>query len=92
MEGTEKDLLQIPVLGRIMLFLRGCQRPIWGFVILYIDLCVFSGKWELTEGSTTESAFWVVNALVLGFLFSERAVKNVMPRVDSMIKAKKGAS
>lgn len=90
MEGTAKDLKAIPYIGAIMLFLRGCQRPIWGYSTLYIDLMVFSGKWsKLTD--VQESALWVINLLVLGFLFGERAIKNVTPLIERMIKAKKGA-
>ena len=91
MEGTAKDLKTIPLLGPIMLFLRGCQRPIWGYSTLYIDFKVFSGSWaSLTEAQ--ESALWVINLLVLGFLFGERAVKNVTPMIERMIKAKTGNS
>ncbi|GLR72675.1 hypothetical protein [Agaribacter marinus] len=89
MEGTAKDLAQFGWLGRIIIFLRGAQRPIWGYSVLWIDFMVFSGKWELHEmsktignnvvGSNIESAFWVINLLVLGFLFGERAMKNVLP-------------
>ena len=91
MEGTAKDLKTIPLLGPIMLFLRGCQRPIWGYSTLYIDFKVFSGSWaSLTEAQ--ESALWVINLLVPGFLFGERAVKNVTPMIERMIKAKTGNS
>lgn len=89
LEGTAKDLKTIPLLGPLMLFLRGCQRPVWGYATLYIDFNVFSGNWAgLTD--TQESALWVINLLVLGFLFGERAVKNVSPMIERMIKAKTG--
>lgn len=81
MEGTASDLKAIPFVGPVVIFLRGCQRPIWGYGTLYIDFMVFSGKWQtLTE--MQESALWVINLLVLGFLFGERAVKNIMPLVS----------
>ncbi|OEU65196.1 MAG: hypothetical protein BBJ57_05790 [Desulfobacterales bacterium PC51MH44] len=79
---TTKDLEKIPFLGSIGLFLRGMQRPIWGFALLYIDLKVLSGSWKLPSGSETESAFWLLNLLILGFLFGERAVSNVMPMIN----------
>ncbi|MGI9275615.1 MAG: hypothetical protein ACR2PT_12315 [Endozoicomonas sp.] len=101
LEGTAADLNQAGWLGRIILFLRGLQRPIWGFAVLYLDFMVFSGAWPVSqkaagsdsgaakEGANNvitsftatdlESAFWVINFLVLGFLFGERAVRNVMP-------------
>lgn len=89
LEGTAKDLKAIPVLGPLMIFLRGCQRPIWGYSTLYMDLMIFSGKWSgLTDAQ--ESALWIINLLVLGFLFGERAIKNVTPLIERVIKTKQG--
>jgi hypothetical protein len=89
LEGTAADLRQFGFIGKIVIFLRGIQRPIWGFFVLYLDLMVFSGRWEfrgVESGGASGalpldllSAFWVVNFLVLGFLFGERAMRNVMP-------------
>jgi len=79
MEGTAGDLAKLPILGPIMLFLRGCQRPVFGFYTLIMDYLVFSGSWTIPEGSRLEAAFFAINLLVLGFLFGERAVRNVMP-------------
>lgn len=90
LEGTASDLKQFGFLGKIIVFLRGAQRPLWGYSVLIMDFMVFSGKWNLnvmaqkvgentTVGSNIESAFWVINFLVLGFLFGERAMKNVLP-------------
>lgn len=89
LEGTASDLEQFGILGKIIIFLRGTQRPLWGYSVLYMDFMVFSGSWNITKqaqamgnnmvGSNIESAFWVINFLVLGFLFGERAMKNVLP-------------
>lgn len=93
MEGTASDLNNASWPGRVVLFMRGAQRPIWGFAVLLMDFMVFSGKWNLvgqtavTSGAAAgvasnfdlQSAFWVINFLVLGFLFGERAMRNVMP-------------
>lgn len=89
LEGTAADLIQAGFLGRVVLFLRGLQRPVWGFGVFYIDIQVFSQKWPLDPNSAIEGAFWVMNLLVLGFLFGERAVKNVMPLAIEFIKSKK---
>lgn len=88
-EGTASDLKSVPILGPLMLFARGAQRPVWGFSCLYMDYQVFSGAWALTPGSQAAAAFYVINFLVLGFLFGERAVKNVAPFITDMISAKK---
>jgi hypothetical protein len=90
-EGTASDLKSLPLVGPIMLFLRGAQRPIWGYATIYLDYGVFSGMWKLTD-PIVSNAFWVVNFLVLGFLFGERAVMNVMPFVTDMLKAKNSSS
>jgi len=85
LEGTAKDLTQFGWLGRIVVFLRGCQRPAWGGLVMYMDIQWFNGNWAgLSEQQ--ESALWVINILVLGFLFGERAVKNVMPFMTQFMK------
>jgi len=78
LEGTASDLNQAGGVGKIVLFLRGLQRPLWGFAVLIIDWMVFSGAWNLTENNL-QSAFWIINFLVLGFLFGERTLKNLAP-------------
>jgi len=84
MEGTASDLTRVPYLGSVILFLRGCQRPAFGMLVLVMDYQVFSGGWSIADGSRLESAFFAINILVLGFLFGERAVKNIMPIVQKM--------
>ncbi|MCE7729242.1 hypothetical protein NB537_00410 [Vibrio parahaemolyticus] len=87
LEGTAKDLKTIPLLGPMMLFLRGCQRPIWGFATLYMDAMWFGGTWgQLTQ--TQESALMLVNGLVLGFLFGERALQNAAPMIERMMRSR----
>ncbi len=36
-EGTAKDLMAMGWLGKPILFLRGIQRPVWGFAVLWMD-------------------------------------------------------
>lgn len=89
MEGTAQDLKQAGWMGSIILFLRGAQRPIWGYAVIYMDYMVFSGNWVMPEENPQlQSAFWIINFLVLGFLFGERAVKNVGPLVVQMFQKK----
>ena len=89
LEGTATDLKQFGWIGKIVIFLRGLQRPLWGFAIMYMDYMVFSGAWELdATDKTKSSAFWIINFLVLGFLFGERAVKNVAPLVQNFMAKK----
>lgn len=78
-EGTASDLKQIPILGTVILFLRGAQRPLWGFATLYMDY-----KWFFevhTFDEQQQTALIVINVLVLGFLFGERTIKNLEPLI-----------
>jgi len=67
MEGTAKDLIGVPLLGTVVLFLRGCQRPVWGFFTIYLDYKIFVGDWKPTD--LQDKMAIVINVLVLGFLF-----------------------
>lgn len=77
LEGSAADLKTIPIIGHILILLRGAQRPIWGLFTLYADYQAWSSTWTLTEKQ--EAMLLAVNILVLGFLFGERCVRNVMP-------------
>ncbi|WP_299799706.1 hypothetical protein [uncultured Carboxylicivirga sp.] len=89
LEGTAKDLHQSGWMGKAVLFMRGAQRPLWGYFVAYMDFMVFAGRWNLNNNEQLESAFWIINFLVLGFLFGERAVKNVAPLVGEMMSKKR---
>ncbi len=84
MEGTASDLVKIPYLGAFMLFLRGSQRPAFGILVLVIDYQIFSGGWKVADGSSLTQMLFSINILVLGFLFGERAVKNVLPLIQKI--------
>lgn len=86
LEGSAQDLRAIPLVGPLVIFLRGLQRPVWGYMTLYIDVMWFSGKWGME--SQQESAMWIINLLVLGFLFGERAVQNLAPLISDLMKNK----
>ena len=88
LEGTASDLKSIPIIGSILLFLRGAQRPVWGFATIYLDYQVFSKGWSFDIGSQAGSAFYIINILVLGFLFGERAIQNVMPYISQFKNGK----
>lgn len=85
LEGTASDLRAVPIIGPLVLFLRGLQRPIWGYGTLYVNLMWFSGRWGQLS-TTQESSIWVINILVLGFLFGERAVQNVAPLISELMQ------
>ena len=85
LEGTAKDLQSIPIVGRLIIFLRGCQRPIWGFGTLILDWKVFSSAWTLTSPKE-QVAFVLINCLVLGFLFGERTLINLMPVIKMILE------
>ena len=78
-EGTASDLKGIPIFGTVVLFLRGMQRPIWGFATLFMDYKWFFEVHTFTEQQQT--AMIIINILVLGFLFGERTIKNLEPLI-----------
>ena len=87
LEGTAKDLLQAGWMGKIVLFLRGTQRPAWNYGTFYVNMMYFTGNIKLTPSG--ENLLYVIDVLVLGFLFGERAVKNVAPLIKDMMQSKK---
>ena len=84
LEGTGTDLLQAGWPGRVVLFLRGAQRPLWGYGVLFLNFMVYSGRYKLTDEVALLDNLWIINILVLGFLFGERAVKNVLPYIEKL--------
>lgn len=76
LEGTAADLKTIPFIGAFIIFLRGCQRPAWSFLTMYMDVMWFT-VWQLNDQQ--QKALIVINFLVLGFLFGERTIKNLEP-------------
>ena len=90
-EGTAKDLLALPVIGRVLLFARGAQRPVWGFATIWMDFQWFFGGYTFSEQQNT--ALIIINTLVLGFLFGERAAQNVLPKMlEYLGKRKEGSN
>lgn len=88
LEGTATDLRVVPIVGPLMLLMRGMQRPVWGFAVLYADAMWFSGKWG-SMSEQQESSLWVINMLVLGFLFGERSVANLAPIISEVMARRK---
>lgn len=87
LEGTAADLNQAGWIGRIVLFLRGAQRPVWGWGAMYFDFLYFTSRVELdAEG---KQLLYLINALVLSFLFGERAFTNIAPMIKGMIEKRK---
>lgn len=86
MEGTAKDLERFGIIGSLVVFLRGIQRPFWGFATFYLDNKWFFGSGEFSEKQ--EAALMIINILVLAFLFGERAMKNITPLIARILEAK----
>lgn len=91
MEGTASDLKNIPIVGPIVLFMRGAFRPICAYGILYIDFMALSGAWNIeaiaaTNADQAWALLWAINICVLTFYFGERAIKNVAPLIERLMK------
>jgi hypothetical protein len=95
LEGTAKDLKTIPVIGPLIIFVRGCLRPAFGCFTLFTDWSIFSSAWKVNmttdTGAYTAEGLLVLamNVLVLGFLFGERTVQNLMPLFTRFMEARK---
>ncbi|MBC17034.1 conserved protein of unknown function [Pseudodesulfovibrio profundus] len=95
LEGTAKDLKTVPLIGPLVIFLRGCMRPTFGYFTLFVDWQIFSNAWKvkltLDTGDFTAEGILIIalNILVLGFLFGERTVKNLMPLFTKFMEARK---
>ena len=92
-EGTASDLAQLGWVGKLLIGLRGLQRPVWGFGTLYLDYQVLSGGWNLTSFNLDGiNQAWpivlLINGVVLVFLFGERAMKNLAPLLNSLFSKK----
>ncbi len=85
-EGTASDLKSLGLLGKPIIFLRGCQRPVWGFATLWIDYMWFFGSYQMSDQQNT--ALIVINMLVLGFLFGERTILNLQPLIERVFAKK----
>lgn len=89
-ENTENsDLSGIPYLSTFFFFARGCQRVLWSVFTIFLDWNVFSSEWKLQPNTPIESTFFIVNILVLGFLFGELALKNTAPTIIEILKVLK---
>jgi len=86
MEGTAKDLSALPIIGKIVIFIRGCMRPAFCVSTIYWDWKILSHAWEPPD----RELFILINFLVLGFLFGERTLINVMPYIERWTKARNG--
>lgn len=86
-ESSESsDLSGIPYISSFLFFARGCQRVVWSIFTIILDWNVFSSEWKLQVNTPIESAFFVINILVLGFLFGEVALKNMTPSIEIILK------
>lgn len=91
MEGTAADLKGVPFFGTLIIFARGSQRPIWGYIVMIIDIMMFSKHWDvvlMTDQGFTPEGFLILflNVMILAFQFGERCLKNVLPVILPVIK------
>jgi hypothetical protein len=85
-EGTASDLKAMPYVGPLLLVARGAQRPVWGYATIWLDYQVYSGAWVIRQDQPElTAAFYIINFLVLGFLFGERALVNLLPVIESLL-------
>lgn len=92
LEGTTTDLKTIPILGTLIIFIRGALRPAWCVATMYFDFMLLSNKWSVTklytDAGITPEGFMVliINFLILGFIFGERTLRNIVPAILPIIE------
>jgi hypothetical protein len=96
LEGTAEDLKTIPILGHMIIFVRGALRPAWCVAAMYFDWQIFTGAWgaklvAVDPGGgvrITPEGFIliIINFLVLGFIFGERTLRNVVPAMLPIVE------
>ncbi len=86
MEGTAHDLMKIPYVGALIIFMRGSLRPVWCGATMVLMFMVYSGKWTVEDGSQVATVFLVNTIIVMVFLFGERAFRNVAPLIERLLK------
>jgi len=93
-EGTAQEMLQMPILGRIALFLKSLIRPVVTCIVVLIDIKIYSGSWRLEEISVGDPdarfilalLLLFLNIIVLSFYFGERTARNIIiPIIDSFM-------
>lgn len=84
LEGTASDLIQAGFFGKVILFARGAQRPLWGYATMYFNWKYFNGDLVLSDKG--EQLLYIIDVLVLGFIFGERAVKNILPLIRQFLE------
>lgn len=89
-EGTAEDLKGIPIIGPIMLFLRGSQRIVISYGTAYLDWEWLTGAIKVPAGGMEERMFFTASLLVFAVLFGERAIKNVAPLIADIFAARAG--
>lgn len=86
MEGTAKDLQALPIVGSIVLFLRGAFRPVFAYFTMWLYWLYFTRVMEWTERQ--EALLYATGIIVLIFYFGERAAQNVLPVLAKVFIAK----
>lgn len=83
LEGTATDLKGYGWVGSFIILLRGAFRPLMSYAMAYVDVMVFSGRWDLPEEEQIVSAFWMINLVIFVFYFGERSIKNITPLIGA---------
>lgn len=74
-EGAAKDYINVPIVGPLILVLRGMIRPVFTWAVGYWDYLYFTGT--TSDWADEKIALLkAINIIVLMFWFGERAIKN----------------
>ncbi len=89
-EGEAKDYKDIPLIGPLMMLLRGLIRPAFTLAVALWDWNYFTAaNLELWPHDKTNLLF-AINLIVLIFWFGERSVQYVMPLLNAFLQSRTG--
>jgi len=78
-EGTASEIKDMWLVGPLVILMRSLFRPICSYVTLYLNFVYFTSVNDWSPETT--NLLVVIDVIVFGFWFGERAVKNVLPIV-----------
>jgi len=89
-EGEAKEYRDIPLIGPLMMLIRGLIRPGFTVAVGYWDFIYFSARDMALWPNDKSNLLFAINLIVLIFWFGERTVQYVMPLINAFIQSRTG--
>lgn len=89
-EGEAKDYKDIPLVGPLMMLIRGLIRPAFTLGVAYWDWGFFVARDISNWPADKTNLLFAINIIVLIFWFGERTVQYVMPLINAFLQSRTG--